>query len=328
MPIPLVAISLGDPAGIGPELVAKVLQTRKIEGEYQPVVIGEPDVLLAGAAVAGVQLSTELVDDTRSIPVGGEAVPVLRPKGVKDREHRGGINDKENGYDAAWCIAEALDPQNGFSSVVLAPMNKESFHNAGYDFADELQYMAHLTGSTRPANIGVMDDVWTCPVSEHIPFSAIRDYVRTDLIYDRITILAKALVESGRGKPRLAVAALNPHAGEGGQLGRDEIDEIEPAVRKARSEGIAVDGPVPADMVFVLAVSGRYDGVVCMYHDQATIPRKLYAKGRGCTVLYGLPVPVTTTAHGTAFDIAGKGQANPGSLLDALTVAVDMARES
>jgi 4-hydroxythreonine-4-phosphate dehydrogenase len=160
--------------------------------------------------------------------------------------------------------------------------------------------------------------VWTVALAEHVSFREIADKVRRADIFWHIQAMDRTLKRSGIAAPRLAVAALNVHAGEGGLFGREEIDEIEPAIRDARELRVSVEGPVPADMVFVRAFEGEYDGVVCMYHDQANIARKLQPKSAGATLFMGLPAVCGTTAHGTAFDKAGLGIADPGSLAAAL----------
>jgi 4-hydroxythreonine-4-phosphate dehydrogenase len=210
--------------------------------------------------------------------------------------------------------------------VVSAPLNKEAFHMAGYDYADELAYLSHWTHSPQAAIMGVMKDrIWTIAVAEHVPFSEILGLVKKERVLECIRQMAGALTRVGVQRPRIAVAALNVHAGEGGLYGKEEITEITPAIQAARDTGLDVTGPVPADMVFPKALAGEYDGVVCMYHDQANIARKLQGKSEGATVFIGLAVPCGTTAHGTAFDKAGLGIADPGSLWAALRYTARLA---
>ena len=161
-------------------------------------------------------------------------------------------------------------------------------------------------------------------VTEHIPFRDILSFIKKDRILWYIHKMQNLLKQVGISEPSIAVAALNVHAGEGGLFGNEEIDEISPAIQEAREEGLDVEGPVPADMVFVRALEGDFHGVVFMHHDQANIARKLQPKDKGCTIFMGLPTPCGTTAHGTAFDIAGKGIADPGSLLSALEYTVQL----
>jgi len=232
------------------------------------------------------------------------------------------------GDAAGKCLGAAYDlaVEGSVAGVVSAPLNKEAFHLAGYDYADELVYLAERTQSSRCYMMGVVRSVWTMALAEHVSFRAIADMVQRDEIRWRVLAMHRVLEQSGIENPRLAVAALNVHAGEGGLFGREEIDEIEPAIRDARAEGVNVEGPVPADMVFVRAFEGDFNGVVCMYHDQANIARKLQPKSEGATLFMGLPVVCGTTAHGTAFDKAGLGIADPGSLAAALDYTTRLSR--
>jgi 4-hydroxythreonine-4-phosphate dehydrogenase len=205
-------------------------------------------------------------------------------------------------------------------------MNKQAFHDAGYDYLDELEYLAEYTKSPNATLLGAIDDrLWTTDVTMHVPFRAIPDLLTPERIVESAARLGEALTRVQGKPPRLAIAALNVHGGEGGLFGREEIEVIGPAVAAARAAGLDVTGPCPADTVFVRARRGDFDGVVCMYHDQANIGRKLLATMRGATVYMGLPVPCATTAHGTGFDIVGKGIADPGSLADAVRIAARLA---
>jgi 4-hydroxy-L-threonine phosphate dehydrogenase PdxA len=173
--------------------------------------------------------------------------------------------------------------------------------------------------------LATVDSIWTVSVAGHVSFRDVLDLIKKDKILWRIGKMNDVLKKVGFAKPRIAVVALNPHAGEGGLFGREEIDEIEPAIQEARAQGTNVEGPLPADMVFVRALAGVFDGIVCMYHDQANIARKLQPKRKGATIYMGLPVICGTTAHGTAFDKAGKGIADPGSLEAALQYVVQLS---
>jgi len=228
---------------------------------------------------------------------------------------------------AGLCLARAfqLAMDGQAQGVVAAPLHKEAFHLAGYDYPDELAYLADLSGSPDPVIMGVARSVWTVAVAEHVAFRDILALVKTNRILNRTRKMHDTLKQTGLAAPRIAVAALNVHAGEGGLLGREEIEEIGPAIQQAQDAGMDVEGPVPADMVFARAFKGDFDGVVCMHHDQANIARKLQPMNQGATIFVGLPVAYGTTAHGTAFDIAGRGIADPGSLQAALEYVVRLA---
>jgi 4-hydroxythreonine-4-phosphate dehydrogenase len=231
------------------------------------------------------------------------------------------------GQAAALCLRKAFElaMDGQVQGVVSSPLNKEAFRLAGYNYADELEYLADMTKSRKLFLFGVANSVWTVMVTEHIAFRDIVNFIDKDRILVYIAKMHGVLVQAGISDPRIAVAALNVHAGEGGIFGHEEIDHIEPAIREAKQQGLNVHGPVPADIVFARALEGDFDGVVFMYHDQANIARKLQPRDKGATLFIGLPVPCGTTAHGTAFDKAGKGIADPGSLSAALEYTTKLA---
>jgi 4-hydroxythreonine-4-phosphate dehydrogenase len=231
------------------------------------------------------------------------------------------------GRVAALCFAHAYElvAAGQVQGVAAAPMNKQAFHLAGYNYFDELEYLAEITNSLDAHMLGTVGAFWTLAVTAHVPFRSIPDLITKDRVLLAVRRLAGVLQRTGHAEPRIAVAALNVHGGEGGLFGREELDEIGPAVEEAQQLGLRVIGPAPADTVFVRAREGEFDGVVAMYHDQANIARKLLATRKGATVYMGLPVVCTTTAHGTAFDKAWQGVAEAGSVEDALKYAVDLA---
>jgi 4-hydroxythreonine-4-phosphate dehydrogenase len=231
------------------------------------------------------------------------------------------------GKAAALCLQGAMElgVVGQAQGVVSAPLNKQAFHAAGYDYFDEAGFLADITHSPGVYILGVTDSFWAVSVTEHVPFASIAGLITPQRVLRRTQLLHDALRRGGYGQPRIAVAALNVHGGEGGLFGREEIDAIAPAIAQAQQEGIDVCGPVPADSVFVRAREGEFHGVVCMYHDQATIARKLVSTRRGASIFMGLPVPCGTTAHGTAFDKAGQGIAETGSMEAALQMTVLLA---
>jgi 4-hydroxythreonine-4-phosphate dehydrogenase len=232
------------------------------------------------------------------------------------------------GKAAALCLEEAirLARLGKIDGIVSSPLNKEAFHLAGYNYPDEVTWISEITQSREPFLLGLMGEIWTVAVTEHVPFRSIAEMITKDRVLHYICLLDAALKRIGLSRARIAVAALNVHAGEGGLLGVEEIEEIRPAVQMARMQDIEVSGPHPADTVFVNATMGEFDAVVCMYHDQANIARKLYARRSGATFFMGLPFPCGTTAHGTAFDIAGRGIVEPDSFRLALKYTALLAR--
>lgn len=325
---PIVALTMGDAAGIGPELVAKTLAAPATYEMCRPLVVGDVGVMEEIAGVLGSELrfrTVNTVDEARFAPGTAD---VLRPEGLQVERRAWGVLDSQMGDAAARCLrtAIALGQAGQVQGMAAAPMNKEAFHLAGYDYLDELAYLADVTGSCETFLAGLVGSLWTATVTEHIAFRAVADQITQERVLRSIRGLAKLLRRAGRRPARIAVAALNPHGGEGGLFGREELDEIAPAVRAAQAEGVDAQGPFPADTVFIRARAEGFDAVLCLYHDQANIARKLLGTWDGATVFVGLPIPCATTAHGTAFDRAGQGTADPGSLAAALACVVALAR--
>lgn len=323
MPKPIIAISMGDAGGIGPELIVKALSLEDIYKNCRPLVLGDPDVMASAAAAAGMDFSIHAVDDLKGAEFQYARLDVLRPPPLSIPEFSRGRVDAALGKAAAVCLGYAFElaENKQVDGVVSAPINKEAFHLAGYDYLDELEFLADLTHSVEPYVIGVMEAFWTVAVTLHIPFRQIADTITTERVTRYIRRMDAALRKTGLKAPKIAVAALNVHGGEGGLFGREEMDEIEPAIKAGMAQGIDVQGPFAADSVFVTAIDKGFDAVVCMYHDQANIARKLLGGKKGASLFMGLPVPCATTAHGTAFDIAGQGLADPASLIEALKYA-------
>jgi 4-hydroxythreonine-4-phosphate dehydrogenase len=324
---PTIAIAMGDPAGIGPELIVKVLADRNIFERCRPIVIGDLSTLRNAAASLGSALRFRLIADLAEAQFQPPALDLLAPPGFDLGAPLPPAVHPKLGEAAQRYLALAyeLAMENRVDGVLMAPVNKESFRAAGYDYFDELQFLGELTGSEEPYILGAAGPIWAVAVTEHIPFKDIVGQLTSERVGRYIEHLASVLQKLGCASPRIACAALNPHAGEGGLFGREEIDIIAPAIAKAQSNDIDVDGPVPADIVFKRALDGDFDGVVFMYHDQMNIARKLQPRANIATLWMGLPVIGATTAHGTAFDIAGKGIADPGSLRAALDHVIRLA---
>ncbi len=321
---PIIAVTMGDAAGIGPELIVKVLSDEAVHERCFPFVVGDPHVMGEIGRIAGADLSFRAIKRLSEARFSPLAVEVLCPEGLRIDRIPWGKVDPAMGEAAAACLRRAFEMvlAGQVQGVVSAPLNKEAFHLAGYHYLDDLAYLADLTQSRETFILGVMGSVWTAAVTEHVSFGDIVGLINKDRVLCYIGRMHDALRKAGLADPRIAVAALNVHAGEGGLFGREEIDEIGPAIRQAGEQGMNVQGPIPADVVFVRALAGDFDGVVCMYHDQANIARKLQPRRTGATLYMGLPVVCGTTAHGTAFDKAGQGIADSGSLEAALEYTV------
>ena len=324
---PAIAIAMGDPAGIGPELIVKVLADSVLVERCRPIIIGDLLTMRSAAAELASSLRFRQIADLAQARFQPETIDVLNPPGFALGPPLPPAVHPHLGEAAARYLGLAYELAMGgaVDGVVMAPMNKESFRAAGYDYFDELQFLAALTGSRDPFILGAAGPVWAVAVTEHIPFKDIVGQLSIKRVSRYIQRLHGILRKLGCAAPRIACAALNPHAGEGGLFGSEEIDIIAPAIKGGQAQDIDVSGPVPADIVFKRALDGDFDGVVCMYHDQMNIARKLRQRGDIATLWMGLPVIGATTAHGTAFDIAGKGIADPGSLRAALDCVIKLS---
>ena len=323
---PLVALAMGDPAGISPELVARLIGSPAVAGAARLVVIGDRRVLEGGARVAGVALDIETVEIGA---IGPAERPVLVDLGnldpaavaIGEATPAGGRFAVET-FTCALRLAEA----GAVAAVCYAPFNKKAmrFAHAGYD--DESRFISDLL---RPAGrireFNVLETVWNARVTSHIPLRDVAANLSEEAILAEIAQTVDCLRRAGVAAPRLLVAGLNPHAGDGGSFGTEEIDIIGPAVKRAVAEGFDVSGPHPADTVFLAALKGGHHAVVTMYHDQGQIAMKLMGFERGVTLLGGLPFPVCTPAHGTAYDIAGKGLADSRAGEAAILLAARLA---
>jgi 4-hydroxythreonine-4-phosphate dehydrogenase len=323
---PVVALTLGDPAGIGPELIAKLLARPGVASQATVVLAGDQWLWEQGQAVAGLSVGTSTIhslEEARSL--SGPlffAVESVRPEEVSiaSVSSAGGASVLKvlkvclEGAVAGWIDA-----------ICFAPLNKQSMKMSGMPFSDELHFFAHhLNVHSEVCEFNTLGPLWTSRVTSHVPLKDVVVHLSRERILAAVRLLHDALLAAGFPHPRIAVAALNPHGGEGGAFGREEIDIIAPAVTEAVALGLPVRGPFPADTIFLKARNGEYDGVVTMYHDQGQIALKLMGFDRGVTVQGGLPIPITTPAHGTAFDIAGQNKANVEATVQAFRIACRM----
>jgi 4-hydroxythreonine-4-phosphate dehydrogenase len=328
LPKPTVALTLGDPAGIGPELMAKLLARRDVLERAQVVLVGDPWLWEEGQAIAGLRIRTRTVDgfaEVRSLPAG---YPLFLPvQSIRPGEAARSTVSGAAGASVLKVLETCLDAASAglIDAICFAPLNKRSMALSGMQFEDELHFFAnHLKVSSYVCEFNTLGNLWTSRVSSHVALKDVVLHVTRERIVAAVQSLYDALHAAGFEHPRVAVAALNPHAGEGGSFGREEIDIIAPAVSEANALGYAAAGPFPADTIFLKARSGEYDGIVTMYHDQGQIALKLLGFERGVTIEAGLPIPITTPAHGTAFDIAGQNKANVEATVQAFLIACRM----
>jgi 4-hydroxythreonine-4-phosphate dehydrogenase len=324
---PVVAHAIGCPAGIAPELTARMLADEEVMAAAQVIVIGDRRVLERGARTAGTTISIPTISGPDDLPAHGG--PALIDLGHLDPATIPvGALSKPSGDFAMANFRQALALcRDGVADVVsFSPFNKASMRLSHPAYEDEVVFMNEFLDFRGVAQeFNILPNIWNARVTSHVPISGVAALITTENVLRGLRLTDGAMRAAGFAAPRIAVAGLNPHAGEGGNFGREEIDQIEPAVALARAEGIVCSGPFPSDTVFVRANKGEFDAVLTMYHDQGQIAMKLLGFEKGVTVLGGFPFPVATAAHGSAYDIAGRGVAHPGAMKNAMMIAARMA---
>lgn len=326
---PRIALIPGDPSGIGPELLAKLLAEPGLSEEADVMVIGDRHVLELGQQQAGMKNTFKPIDPLKSewLSADSGSFAFHSTQTISIDDVRISEATQSSGASVLNTLNVALDfAKDGIvDAVVFAPFNKQAMHSAGLGHDDELHYMAtRLKVNNYISELNTFDGMWTSRVTSHIALKDVAERINEHSISESVRLIHGVLCNSGIASPKISVAALNPHAGDGGNFGREEIDVIFPAVQSLQSEGLPVDGPWPSDTVFLKAIAKEIDAVVTMYHDQGQIALKLLGFSRGVTVQGGIPFPVTTPAHGTAFDIAGQGKANLGATRAAFDLACKM----
>ena len=327
--LPVIALTLGDAAGIGPELIARLLIQPEVTGRANVVLLGDSWLWQAGQDIAGCEVATQVVSslaEVRSRPDTG--LPAfLATHTITKNQVICGQAQPDCGIAVLKVLNLCMDgaKRGEVDAICFAPLNKQAMKTGGMKHEDELHHFAEYLGVTSYfCEFNTLGDLWTSRVSSHIPLKDAAAMLSKERIVQAARLIYQSLQASGSANPRVAVAAFNPHGGDGGVCGREEIDIIEPAVAELRATGFPVDGPFPADTIFLKARDGHYQAVVTMYHDQGQIAIKLMGFSQGVTVQGGLPIPITTPAHGTAYDIAGKGIADVNATLNAFNIACRM----
>lgn len=325
---PTIAVTMGDPAGIGPEIVLRALNEPAVRACCHPVVIGDPRILIQAAGVVASPLAIITVPRVAGAGTDPQSVDVLPAGELPPGVLVPGTLDARWGEAAAACCRKAVElvKAGEVAGITSAPFNKEAFHMAGYKAMDDMTYFEECFAKGEAYQVGEVAGLWTTPVTFHVAFRAIPDLITQGAVLAKIRSLDKVLRAAKVDPPKIGVVALNVHCGEGGMFGREEIDVITPAIRQARAEGLDVSGPIPPDSAFPLALRGDFPGLVCMYHDQANIARKLIGRDRpGVSLFLGMPAPVVTVPHGTAYDIAWKGVAKHSMIVRAITMTAALA---
>ncbi len=337
---PTISVSLGDPGGIGPEVIVRALSDRNRRSSARFLIHGSSHAMHAGADACGIEPFWWRVDARSPLASTLESHdvvlldddPAIIEQGVEPRFPK--VANKLGGsLSFAWveqAIADSKreddDPMHA-DAIVTGPINKEAWSLAGRGkYAGHTELLAQRLGAKHHAMMFVGDKLRVVLATVHIPLNEIRDKLTIGAVHTAIDLGHQACLRLGYARPRIAVCGLNPHAGENGQMGDEERRLIDPAIDLAVNAGMQVTGPYPADTVYNAAVAGRYDLVVAMYHDQGLIPVKLLERDKAVNITLGLPTVRTSPDHGTAFDIAGKGAADPGSMSHAIDLAVKMTR--
>ena len=319
-----IALLLGDPAGIGPELVSKLL-SEEITNNANIVVIGEKNILETGNKISGSSQNLKYVDNFDQINFEEGNKFFLDISNGKNHNYELSKFSKESGESvlSALNLALELAKENKIHAINFGPFNKTSLKLGGNKYSDELHLIAEkLNVKNFFCEFNVIDNFWTARVTSHIPIKEVPDHIKKEKIIKPIKLINEAMKLNGIESPRVAVQALNPHA----EFGNEEKDEIIPAIEEAKKLGINADGPLPCDTSFITAYKNKnHDCIVGMYHDALQSGLKAFGFDRGVTVQGGLPVPITTPAHGTAFDIAGKNEANLEPTLNSFKIALTMA---
>jgi len=321
-------LMLGDSTGIGPEQCARILSDRRLDDVARLLVVGDARVLELGARDAHLELHWRSYAAPEAIDWTRDEIAVLDLANLDPACVRRGQISEASGRVAGETLAYMVDlaVAGRIEGITFAPLNKAALNAGGWRFNDEHQLFAHFTRHGGFfSEMNVLDGLWMSRVTSHVALKVALEQLSMERIEQALTLAEMTMRGAGIEEPRIAVAALNPHAGENGLFGREELDMIAPAVAHAAARGIHCCGPFAADTVFLKAFAGEYDGVLSMYHDQGQIATKLKGFNRGVTVTAGLKTVFTTPAHGTAFDIVGQGRANTGALEQAVRLGARLA---
>lgn len=326
---PIIVITMGDAAGIGPEVIAKALQSEQVYALCRPIVIGESTAMQKALDFTGNKSRIRSIDEVKQAEGHYGDIDLLDLHNLDASEVFVGKLCKACGRAAVEFITRAaeLALKGEINAMVTAPINKEATRLAGYGELGHMELLAKITGVKEYATMLESGPLRAVHLTTHHALKDALTFVTRERIIARLKLTWESFLTWGFKTPRIAVAAVNPHGGEGGILGEEEIREIAPAVKAAQESGINASGPYPADSIFGRAIRGEFDAVLVMYHDQGHIPIKVYGFDKSVSVALGFPFVRTSVDHGTAFDIAGKGLASEESMVEAIKVAVSLSKE-
>lgn len=328
--LPLVAITMGDPAGIGPEVTAKALMDEKVYEMCRPLVIGSGDAMKEAHVVAGSQAlvrTTTTPDDV----VSETGITNVLDIGTLNYQNvpRGQVSNVAGKASVEWVLkAGELAKAGKVQAIITAPINKKACSLAGYKDIGHMEIFQRQSGADNVATMLMTENLRVVHMTTHQSLRNACEYVTKETVLSKIVLTHNSFIKWGYSSPSIGVAALNPHASDGGLLGDEEEEHIRPAIKEALSLKINASGPIPADTVFNQAIDGKFNVVLAMYHDQGHIPIKVHNWAKSISVNLGLPYVRTSVDHGTAFDIAGRGIADHESMLEAIRVAVDLIDKS
>ena len=324
---PVIAITMGDPCGIGAEVVAKALSSEQVYSVCRPVVVGSARSMEEAVKLTVAPLQVREVESPIEAGLSPGWVDVVDIHNLDPRDVTVGKVSPACGKAAMEWVSRAAEMAlaGQVDALATAPINKEAASLAGYKSIGHMELLQEMSGAPDVATMLMTGRLWVVHLTTHRSLRVACDYVTKDRILASLELTHNSFAQWGSPNPRIGVAALNPHNSDGGLLGNEEAEEIAPAVAEARSKGIEALGPIPADIIFHQAINGTYDVVLAMYHDQGHIPVKVHGFEKSITANLGLPFVRTSVDHGTAFDIAGKGIAHQDSMLEAIRVAVSLS---
>ncbi len=325
---PIIGITMGDAAGIGPEVVAKALTHKELYDICRPIVVGDAGVMKNAVSFVKSNMNVRAVDDPAKGKYEFGTIDVLDLHNIDISKLEIGKVQAQAGKASLEYIETGvkLTKENKLNALCTASINKEAIRKAGAQFPGHTELLANLTGTKEVTMLLVAGNVRVFHVTIHVPLSKVPSLITPESVLETVRLAHNSLKGLGIADPKIAVAGLNPHASDGGLFGTEEREKIAPAVEAANKEGMKAFGPIPPDTVFLRANKGEFDGVVAMYHDQGHIPVKLLGFDTGVNVTIGLPIIRTSVDHGTAFDIAGKGIADERSMVEAIKLAAKMAQ--
>lgn len=335
---PIIAITMGDSAGIGPEIIIKALSLKETYEKCRPLVTGDANIMQWAVDNMQSDLKIHRISSVKEARFELGTIDVYDLACIDMSTFQPGVLQNQCGHAAFISVTTAIQlaMDNEVDATVTAPLNKEALHNAGHNFDGHTEIYAHYTNTKKYAMLLADEHLRVIHVSTHVPLRVACDRVKKDRIIEVTELITDACKQFGIENPRIGIAGLNPHASDGGLFGWEEEKEITPAVKELQERGFNVDGPVPPDSLFAKARCGKYDGCVAMYHDQGHIPFKVVGfqwdketgkmeAAKGVNITLGLPIIRVSVDHGTAFDVAGKGIASPDAMLLSIDYATKMA---